>query len=332
MQNYLDTTGMLQHGDLRTLLNLPGLDLFGMLNSLKAYSKLDGATTQDVAFQRELANLGMMDIAAITASDQEGGALNASVLGNQKSYVSSHPGSAAVKPGNQVSLAMNTPLRRADGVVKNVTVLSSPAPALDSSMQPEWSSYVDAQGKLVGLLRRGSYQAQPGWARFALQVVLATALVTAWLGFAARALPWVALRESAWSRIGWMALVLTFALIIWLDFAVFLYLIFYGVHMPDFREFFIEAVTTPSGLAFLALGNLLGAVIAFAVFSITVVSCPMLLDRDVDFVTAMLTSLRCVKENPWQMLGWAAMIALWFAVAMVTMLAALIVEAEPVNS
>ena len=148
MQNYLDTTGMLQHGDLRTLLNLPGLDLFGMLNSLKAYSKLDGATTQDVAFQRDLANLGMMDIAAITASDQEGGTLNASVLGNQKSYVSSHPGSAAVKPGNQVSLAMNTPLRRADGVVKNVTVLSSPAPALDSSMQPEWSSYVDAQGKL----------------------------------------------------------------------------------------------------------------------------------------------------------------------------------------
>ena len=58
-----------------------------------------------------------------------------------------------------------------------------------------------------------------------------------------------------------MALVLTFALIIWLDFAVFLYLIFYGVHMPDFREFFIEAVTTPSGLASLALGNVLGAVI-----------------------------------------------------------------------
>ena len=132
-------------------------------------------------------------------------------------------------------------------------------------------------------------------------------------------------RNAGARDLGWMALVLTFALIIWLDFAVFLYLIFYGVHMPDFREFFIEAVTTPSGLAFLALGNLLGAVIAFAVFSITVVSCPMLLDRDVDFVTAMLTSLRCVRQNPWQMLGWALMIALWLAVAMVTMLAALIV-------
>jgi len=132
-------------------------------------------------------------------------------------------------------------------------------------------------------------------------------------------------RNAGARDLGWMALVLTFALIIWLDFAVFLYLIFYGVHMPDFREFFIEAVTTPSGLAFLALGNVLGALIAFAVFSITVVSCPMLLDRDVDFVTAMLTSLRCVKENPWQMLAWAAMIALWFGVAMVTMLAGLII-------
>jgi uncharacterized membrane protein len=125
--------------------------------------------------------------------------------------------------------------------------------------------------------------------------------------------------------LGWMALVLTFALIIWLDFAVFLYLMFYGVHMPDFREFFIEAVSTPSGLAFLALGNALGAVMAFAVFSITVVACPMLLDRDVDFVTAMLTSLRCVRQNLWQMLAFALIIALWFAVAMVTMLAALVV-------
>ena len=148
MTNYLDATRDLQHADLRALLNTPGLDLFGMLGSLKAYSKLDAQAAQDVAFQRDLANIGMMDIAAITASDQNGGDLNASVLGNRKSYVSSHPDSAAVKPGNQVSLAMETLLRRADGVVKKVTVLSSPAPALDSKAQPEWSSYVDAQGRL----------------------------------------------------------------------------------------------------------------------------------------------------------------------------------------
>ena len=126
-------------------------------------------------------------------------------------------------------------------------------------------------------------------------------------------------------ELGWMALVLTFALIIWLDFAVFLYLMFYGIPMPDFGEFFVEALSTPSGLLFLITGNVIGAVIAFCVFSITVVACPLLLDRDVDFVTAMLTSLRCVRHNFWQMLGWALIIALWMAVALVTLMFGLIV-------
>jgi putative peptidoglycan lipid II flippase len=67
---------------------------------------------------------------------------------------------------------------------------------------------VNALWLLMGLLRRGSYQPQPGWGRFALQVLLATALVTAWLWFAAHELPWVALRQSPWQRIGWMVLVL----------------------------------------------------------------------------------------------------------------------------
>jgi uncharacterized membrane protein len=40
-----------------------------------------------------------------------------------------------------------------------------------------------------------------------------------------------------------------------------------------------------------------------------VVALPMLLDREVDFVTAMLTSLDCVRTNPVVMLGWGALIA-----------------------
>lgn len=148
MDNYLQATRDLQHADLRSLLNTPGLDLFGMLDSLKSYSHLDQATANRVAFQRELANIGMMGIGAITASETDSATLNASVLGHGKSYLSEHPDSDAVKPGNQVSLAMDTLLMRADGTVKKVTVLSSPAAALDSAGQPEWGSYVDANGQL----------------------------------------------------------------------------------------------------------------------------------------------------------------------------------------
>jgi putative peptidoglycan lipid II flippase len=63
---------------------------------------------------------------------------------------------------------------------------------------------VNALGLLVGLLRRGTYTPQPGWGRFAVQVLLATGLLTALLGLAAHHLPWVAMRQEAWTRIGWM--------------------------------------------------------------------------------------------------------------------------------
>ena len=53
----------------------------------------------------------------------------------------------------------------------------------------------------------------------------------------------------------------------------------------------------------------MGSVLAFLLFSLTVVSLPLVLDREVDFVTAMLTSLRTVRENLFVMWVWAAVIA-----------------------
>ncbi|MBL9074865.1 DUF2189 domain-containing protein [Tabrizicola sp.] len=66
---------------------------------------------------------------------------------------------------------------------------------------------------------------------------------------------------------------------------------------------------SPQGLAMLAFGTLVGAAFATLLFCLTVVSLPMLLDREVDFVTAMLTSFALVRENPLVMLGWGALIA-----------------------
>jgi uncharacterized membrane protein len=63
------------------------------------------------------------------------------------------------------------------------------------------------------------------------------------------------------------------------------------------------------GLAMLAFGTAVGAAFATLLFSLTVVSLPMLLDREVDFVTAMLTSFALVRENPRVMLTWGALIA-----------------------
>jgi uncharacterized membrane protein len=76
-------------------------------------------------------------------------------------------------------------------------------------------------------------------------------------------------------------------------------------------ERFIEIVfTTPQGWIFLAVGHVVGAVLALFLFSITVVSIPLLLDREADFVTAMITSVKSVAGSPVPMLGWGVFVTL----------------------
>lgn len=78
----------------------------------------------------------------------------------------------------------------------------------------------------------------------------------------------------------------------------------------------LDVFLSPQGLAMLGFGTLVGACFATLLFCLTVVSLPMLLDREVDFVTAMLTSFALVRENPGVMLGWGALIATCLFVAM----------------
>lgn len=116
-----------------------------------------------------------------------------------------------------------------------------------------------------------------------------------------------ALRQTASGELKWMALITGFALVMWMDIAAFLTFAFGGVNSFESNSL-DKLFSTPSGITFLILGNLAGAVIAFAVFSISAVSFPMLYGRKVDFVTAMVTSVRLVQKNPITMLAWAAFI------------------------
>jgi uncharacterized membrane protein len=140
-------------------------------------------------------------------------------------------------------------------------------------------------------------------------------------------LSWSAVLGSVWSRtgmeLGWLALVSLFTLIIWLDLAVFVFLIFYGPEIPSLPELFANVFTTSYGLGFLLVGNGLGAIIALFVFSITAVAPPLVVDRKADFVTAMFTSVRTVIANPRPMLAWAIVIGAGLAVAFATAFVAL---------
>lgn len=73
---------------------------------------------------------------------------------------------------------------------------------------------------------------------------------------------------------------------------------------------------TPEGMAMLAVGTAVGAVFATLLYALTVVSLPLLLDREVDFITAMITSFTLVRESPVVMLGWGGFIAATLFLAM----------------
>ena len=78
-----------------------------------------------------------------------------------------------------------------------------------------------------------------------------------------------------------------------------------------------EVFLTVNGLSMLAFGTLIGALFALLLYMITVIALPLLLDREVDFVTAMITSFKYVQANPVPMVGWAIFIALATFVALI---------------
>lgn len=124
--------------------------------------------------------------------------------------------------------------------------------------------------------------------------------------------------------LGWMALVTGFALVVWLDIAVVILFAFFGLGVLQPSELVNQIFGTNLGLLFLFVGNAAGALIAFAVFAISVVSFPLLFDRDIDFVTAMITSVRLVRKNPYSMALWCALIAALVGLSLLTAFIALL--------
>jgi len=119
------------------------------------------------------------------------------------------------------------------------------------------------------------------------------------------------------AEIGWMAFVTLFIFIIWMYQVRLWIALLLGVNasFSSLQQFISVLLSTSEGLLFLAIGNAVGAILSLVLFSLTVVSFPLLLDREVDFVTAMITSVRAVATSPGPMIGWAAVIVVTLIVS-----------------
>jgi len=76
---------------------------------------------------------------------------------------------------------------------------------------------------------------------------------------------------------------------------------------------------------YLAYGSAIGAVFAALTFATAAVSLPMIADRDVDMITACISSINAVLRNKRTMLLWAALIAVLTAVGFATAFVGLVV-------
>lgn len=84
-------------------------------------------------------------------------------------------------------------------------------------------------------------------------------------------------------------------------------------------------VTTQTGMAMLLVGGAVGAGIAFVFYALTLMSLPMLVDRDVDFITAIFASFGAIGANFAVLLGWAVIIAVALFAAILPLFLGLLV-------
>ncbi|MGV3635035.1 MAG: DUF2189 domain-containing protein [Pseudorhodoplanes sp.] len=118
-------------------------------------------------------------------------------------------------------------------------------------------------------------------------------------------------RSPSFPAIVAIGLMLMGLFLLWLAIARQLYQSLFGVYAaPDAIGSFLRQVfTTDAGWELIIYGNLIGFMFALVAFCLTVISFPLLLDRDVGAATALLTSVRAVMINPVVMAAWGLIVA-----------------------
>lgn len=111
-------------------------------------------------------------------------------------------------------------------------------------------------------------------------------------------------------QLPWLAAIIVVIFLFWFFLGHMIFALFLGLAPMTNVSNSLEVFLTPEGLTMLTVGTLVGAAFATLVFSVSVLGMPMIIDRDIDFVTAMLTSLKATLTRPALYLGWGLIVAL----------------------
>lgn len=125
------------------------------------------------------------------------------------------------------------------------------------------------------------------------------------------------IRQQGRRQLPSLSAIIIVVFLFWFFLGHMIFALFLGLSTMTNISSSVEVFTTLNGILMLLVGSAVGAVFALLLYMISVLSLPMLLDRELDFVTAMITSFQYVLANPVPMLAWAAFVALTTFVAMI---------------
>ncbi|MEN9315642.1 MAG: hypothetical protein RIS35_2035 [Pseudomonadota bacterium] len=139
---------------------------------------------------------------------------------------------------------------------------------------------------------------------------------------------------ACWRRnlggIAFFAAILTFAMIVWARVSVVIFALFSTTDFPTVQGM-VRQIVDLSNLEFLAVWAGVGFVFATLVFSISVVSIPLMLDRRTDTMIAIFSSVRALFANPLPIYLWAVLIVLCIGASLVLWFGLLIIAAPVIG-
>jgi len=107
-----------------------------------------------------------------------------------------------------------------------------------------------------------------------------------------------------------LGVLLVVIFLLWVAASQAIYTVTFGYAPPaSIPNFLRQVFTTPEGWTLIVVGNGVGFLFAVVVLMISVVSFPLLLDRESGLDTAILTSIRAVAANPGPMALWGLIVA-----------------------
>lgn len=127
------------------------------------------------------------------------------------------------------------------------------------------------------------------------------------------------------SQVSMVSTGFTILLNIWLVANVALFAVLYEGSSPSFDNFFVKVFLSEAGLKFALASLVVGFLIAWAAFAISVVTVPMLIDRKVDGFTAIRFSIKSVLGNMPAMMLWAALIVFIVGLGLATFYLGLVI-------